>query len=122
MFGENDGCRRRSNGEVELAARFAAAAGVVELAEVGGDLGEFEAGFFLYFTGQGGVEAFSGVDLAAGELPEAAHEVVGGALEKEDAALVVSDDCADDELGDAVLGGFGGEFVEQLVIHVGLLS
>jgi hypothetical protein len=82
MFGENDGCRRRSNGEVELAARFAAAAGVVEVAEVGSNFGEVEAGLFLDFTGQGGVKALPGVDLAAGELPEAAHEVVGGALEE----------------------------------------
>ncbi len=60
---------------------------------------------------QGLVEAFAGFDLAAGQFPDAAHEVGLGSSEQE-YVIVMLDDCTDDELLDAVGCGAPDEVCE----------
>jgi hypothetical protein len=99
-LGCNDG-----DGERELPTGTAAAGGVVERPQVDPEVDNVQAGLLMYLPSQGHVEGFTGIDLVAGQLIDAAHEVVRRTFEQQD-PVVVDDDGADDELGDAVPVGF----------------
>jgi hypothetical protein len=71
-----------SRSEVELAALLAAGGGVVEAPEVASDRVEVEAGFFLDFAAQGGIERFAWFDVAAGEFVDAPMKSSCGRLRR----------------------------------------
>jgi len=112
VFLEGDRVVVGGDGEVELAAFFAARGGVVEAAEVAGDGVKGEAGFLVEFAGEGLVEGFAGFGFSAGKFVDAAHEVIGRAF-KEKYGVVLLDDCADDLLCDAVAEGFFFEILQE---------
>jgi hypothetical protein len=102
VFGQAHGFWRcHVHREVELAAALAAAGGVVEAPETGCDIRDGEARLLQYLAGERLAEAFAVFDLAAGQFPDASHEVGPGALEQEHVTVVL-DDRADDKLLDAV--------------------
>jgi hypothetical protein len=82
--------------DVELTAFPAAAGLVVEAAGVRQDAGHRETGLLDDLTGDRGVESLAWFGLAAGQFPDAAHEVAVRALEQENRAVPV-DDAADDQ-------------------------